>query len=133
MEQPEGGGPNTYGKVKVAASRCPAPRDSPALARQEGDDWPHTPFITLPLRRLPFPPTLSLTSTIFSLRKPSLLIEKGEFCYLDGSIDGQINLKSQYTRELERAAERERAGTCRPPPQSPNPLPRSPPPLGGPN
>ena len=41
-----------------------------------------------------------------------MLIEKGEFCYLDGSIDGQINLKSQYTRELERAAERERAGTC---------------------
>ena len=38
MEQPEGGGPNTYGKVKVAASRCPAPRDSPALSRQEGDD-----------------------------------------------------------------------------------------------
>ena len=63
MEQPEGGDKNTYGRVKVAASRCPAPRDSPALARQEGDDWPHTPFITLPLRRLPFPPTLSLTST----------------------------------------------------------------------
>ena len=60
MEQPEGGGPNTYGRGKVAASRCPAPRDSPALSRQEGDDWPHTPFITLPLRRLPFPPSLSL-------------------------------------------------------------------------
>ena len=38
MEQPEGGDTNTYGRVKVAASRCPAPRDSPALLRQEGDD-----------------------------------------------------------------------------------------------
>ena len=31
--------------------------------------------------------------------------------HIDGSLDGQINLKSEYTRELERA-ERERAGTC---------------------
>ena len=30
--------------------------------------------------------------------------------HIDGSLDGQINLKSEYTRELERA-ERERAGT----------------------
>ena len=37
-EQPDGGGTNTYGRRKVAASRCPAPRDSPALSRQEGDD-----------------------------------------------------------------------------------------------
>ena len=31
--------------------------------------------------------------------------------HIDGSLDGQINLKSEYTRELERA-DRERAGTC---------------------
>ena len=36
-EQPEGGDTNTYGRGIVAASRCPAPRDSPALVRQEGD------------------------------------------------------------------------------------------------
>ena len=45
MEQPEGGDKNTYGRGKVTASRCPAPRDSPALVRQEGDDWPHALFI----------------------------------------------------------------------------------------
>ena len=38
MEQPDGGGTNTYGRLKVAASRFPAPRDSPALSRQESDD-----------------------------------------------------------------------------------------------
>ena len=45
--------------------------------------------------------------------------------HLDGSLDGQINLMSQYTRTHE-------TETPRPPPQSPNPLAPLPP-SGGPN